>query len=114
MSMDSFSWASNRWALQAAIDLAIYERDWKRHIGKYSGNHEARFRAYHRAAQNAEKELAYWRERVAEDVAPWFDASAYQEMDQECEHDWRSVEVGYASDAGFECNKCGEQKTKLW
>lgn len=71
-------WDANDWAIESASHLAIYERDWKRHVGKYSGDHFQRFQAYHRAWLHAEKELLYWRGRVAEAVEPWFDGSAFK------------------------------------
>lgn len=71
-------WDVNDWAIETAAHLAIFERDWKRHVGKYSGDHFQRFSAYHSAAMHAEKELQYWRERVAAVVEPWFDGSAFK------------------------------------
>ncbi len=71
-------WDANDWAIEAAKRLAIFERDWKRHVGKYTRDHQDRFSAYHSAAMHAEKELVYWRGRVAEIVEPWFDGSAFK------------------------------------
>lgn len=71
------AWQQNQWALETAAYLEIMEKGWRRNLGKYSGDAYVRYCAYHQAFQNFEKELAYWRSRVAEDVAPWFDGSAF-------------------------------------
>jgi hypothetical protein len=71
------AWQQNRWALEAAAHLAIMEEGVKRNLGKYNGDAYTRYSAYFHAKLHFEKELAYWRGRVAEDVAAWFDASAF-------------------------------------
>jgi hypothetical protein len=71
-------WQQNQWALEAAAYLAVMEEGWKRNIGKYSDEAYVRYSAYHHAYLHFERELAYWRERVSEDVKPWFDGSAFR------------------------------------
>lgn len=70
-------WQRNAWALEAASDVEILTEAWQRYCGKYTGDSQRRYGAYFRAAMQAQKEHAYWSALVAEDVAAWFDGSAF-------------------------------------